>query len=72
MRKWADLGVHGHEGEESPELGDEGQAAPSGERIPVDPFIAFLEPEDRARPAENGAENGVAFIDLGLVDSWPF
>ncbi len=59
------------EGEESPELGDEGQAAPSGERIPVDPFIAVLEPEGRARPAEDGPKDGVAFIDIGLVDSWP-
>lgn len=36
-----------------------------------DPVIAVLESESSAGSAENGAKNGVAFIDIGFVDSLP-
>jgi len=61
----------GFEDEKSPELGDEGQATASGKRVPVDPVIAVLEPKSGARPTEDGAKNGVAFIAIGLVDTLP-
>ena len=61
----------GFEDEKSPELGDEGQATASGKRVPVDPVIAVLEPESGARPTEDGAKNGVTFIEIGLVDPLP-
>lgn len=61
----------GFEHHESSELGDQGKAASSGERIPSDPFIAVLEPECCSRPAQNSAQYGVVFIGIGLVNPLP-
>jgi hypothetical protein len=61
----------GFQDEKSSELGDEWQAASSGERIPVDPFIAILEPQSRSRPAQHGAKHRVAVIRTGLVNPLP-
>jgi hypothetical protein len=38
----------GFEDEKSPKLSDQREAASSGERIPVDPIIAVLEPQCRS------------------------
>lgn len=43
---------------ETAQLGDQGQAARPGERVPVDPFVAVLEAQGLPGPVERGTKHG--------------